>query len=273
MQLSKLTFSLASLVVLFAFLVTPTMAHDTDAGTEGIQHGTVTLTAADHTATPHKPSPMVSSVALADIEAREVGATTGSAKSSTVSGSNVLLVDLTDAADPIKIALDGTAGGTFRVEITFSEAVYDTLAGGTPADADLAIGDLTVTAASRSASGTDIFGAATDGTDITAAVARKVTGVDASNNNILSPDTFVVTFTVPQGVIQTTQTPTPADAANPTPAELQAIADAEATNKLPIDVWVTVPENVVSSATGLVGGTETAGVGNAASMRDVHDRC
>ena len=179
----------------------------------------------------HKDAPAAPSVMLKNIMLGTADAPTGS----TVNGMEVMLVD--DAAAATVVANNGTAPGVFQVEIAFSEDVHATIAGEAPGASDLAAADLMITAASQSDSGTDLLTATSD--PITVGVARR-TSTDAGNNTVQDPRVFILTVTVPAARL---------------PAEL------------PIDVWVTVPADVLYNKTGLVEGTNTYGTGNTASMR------
>ena len=119
---NRLTFSLASLILMFAFglIFAPmsVMAHDVvdddeDApATVGLQHvaGT-TLTQAEHDAQ-HLDAPTVESIELVDIMV-------GSPAVSTVRGDTVRLV--TETGSPALITTD--TAGVFVVKITFSDAL------------------------------------------------------------------------------------------------------------------------------------------------------
>ena len=171
---NRLTFSLASLIFLIAFVAMPVMAHD-----------------ADTTASPpipeghaHLDAPTVESVELVDHM---------TAAGSTVSGSNVMLV-VDPTATPI-VAADGTAAGVFTVKITFSDHLYTDIGGGTRTG-PTAI-DLTVTAAARSASSNNLYAASAADTAVSVAVAGVVndpdtTDVDESDQSKV----FFATFTV-----------------------------------------------------------------------------
>ena len=255
MQLSKLTFSLASLVVLFAFLVTPTMAHDVvddvegTPATIGIQHvaGT-TLTAAEHAAQ-HVDAPTIESIELVDIMARPVGSTdTADDTSSTVSGSNALLVEDVTVDPPILVNLGAATGtGQFQIKITFSEPVYTAITPGTAtAGGDLASTAVVVTAASRATPSTDLVGNdVTVGDPARATDDAETTDVDESLN------TFLITVTVARAAIGDTS------------------ADPVDLGKLPVDVWVNVNANVLYSLNRLVDGTLTYGTRNTASTREM----
>ena len=236
----KMTFSLASLILLIAFLVIPVMAHDTNGDATGIQHGSTNLSAAQHDAIDHKPRPTVT-MALMDIK---VGG------KSTIKGDTVQLVNDADADTLALNPADGTANGEFQVKVTFSEAVYAGV-DSTVRDfnsTDLTSDDLMITAAAQSASGRNLFGTTAD-TTITVSVVRAtdpdntLKPNDPDTNRDPNPSSFILTFTVPL-----------------------ALNDADA-DELPIDVWITVKKDAVFNRTGLVDGTSVFGDGNAASMR------
>ena len=145
----KMTFSLTSLIVLIAFglvFVAPSaMAHlqgtDSDTYDETYHDGdattgagttaapltaTTTPTLASETDHTHRAAPTVTSIELVDVK---IGAATTrlTAGESSVSGTSVILVDDADAADDAAVAktvLTETTPGQFRIKITFSEAVY-----------------------------------------------------------------------------------------------------------------------------------------------------
>ena len=167
---NRLTFSLASLILIFALAAIPAMAHDTAPDVDGVQHGpadaTPPGTIGTHT---HDTAPTVESIDLVDVMARAADSIdTADPTSSTVRGNNVVqLVDDVDAANPI-VADGNTAPGEFLVKITFSEDVYNGSPTAIPADnapkatAPLAItsgvvAGLTVNAA-EVGGGADLFG-------------------------------------------------------------------------------------------------------------------
>ena len=254
---NRLTFSLASLILILALAAIPAMAHDTDTAENapGLQHGgtgdaATTLTQAEHDKQ-HRPAPMLESIKLVDIMARAADSDAGDPASSTVSADGLTVLLLADPAadDPILIVTDGRIAGTFQVEITFEdEAVYSDRAGA--AAAALTDDNFTITASSRSDAVTDLMMASSP---ITIGHSLK-TG---------STNTFIVTFTVPVQVIQPMPPSEPSDP--PTADEIAAIAEAVETNKLPIDVWITLKKDAVYSKTGLVDGVTTYGTGNKAS--------
>ena len=132
MQLSRLTFSLASLILMFAFVVMPAMAHD--------------LTpAADH---PHKDAPTVESIELVDVMVGD---------DSTVDGMKVRLID--NLATPA--IADGTSAGNFLVKITFSEPLYAAI--DSTSFEEVKSGNLMVTAAAESDTSNDLYGSAGGG--------------------------------------------------------------------------------------------------------------
>ena len=254
---NRLTFSLASLIVLIAFglIFAPmsVMAHDlvddveTTPATHGLQHvaGT-TLTQAEHDAQ-HKTAPAVESIELVDIEAREAdSAADTDDTSSTVSGSTVLLVADVDATAPIKTDLTSTTAGQFRVKIMFDADVYNAIAADTAAAAaDLGDAtDLTITAR-LSSGGANVFGTGAVVSIVTADHARVADDTDTDDVDE-SLRGFYLTLSV---------------AADTTNSDF---------SHLPIDVWIRVNEGAVTSRTGLddngvteYGTDNTAGTGDA----------
>ena len=253
---NRLTFSLASLIVLLTFAVMPAMAHDTvpddptTPATLGDQHGTGNTVPTGHT---HATAPTVEDIELVDIM---VGG------ESTARGGSVVLVDDADGATPA-IADGETAAGQFVVKITFSEDVYDgTLeaipTAGAPGTAatdaaadDLEASELTVNASEPSAA-VELFGS---GSITIAALQHQVTGqtvptiataIDADTADL---SVFYVTFEVAAGLFGTEPDGTP-DTAD-----------------LPINIWITVNKNAVFTRTGLVSGSTVYGQGNTASTR------
>ena len=215
---NKLTFSLASLVAMFAigclFMVIPAEAgdpNDDDA------------THTDHT---HRAKPTVKSIELVSVMTKGTGnRTTGN---DTVSGDTVLLVDdVDDATNITLIAVTEaatTTNGQFQLEVTFSEAVYshddfDDVFAIVPNDADLDADEVTITAAARSAPTTNLAAVT-----VIEAI-RKQTGVNANNDAVYSPTTFLLTIQV-------------------TPALYTHLRHAD---KPIIDVWVKVNADAVAS--------------------------
>lgn len=239
----KLTFSLASVFLLLAFAVMPVLAHDPPAGQtfeeahDGVRNSQ-TQSDAEFTAETghsHLPQPAAPTITLVDLM---------TADGSTVKDKDVLIV-VDPTSDPIVATdLTGANDGQFQVKITFAQPVYRASAADTTASStDLALDDLTITAAKRSASGTNIFVSGS----IQAAIARMAddtttSGVDESLNN------FIVTFTVDGDLFHD---------------GTDHIADS-----FPMDIWITVKEDVLFSLDGtLVDGVEKSGRGNMPSMR------
>ena len=228
----KMTFSLASLILMFAFLAMPAMAHDTDPATAGDQpDGHV-----------HKPAPTVTSIELVDLMV---------SGASTVRGSSVVLVEDADAATLALRALDADVAnaGEFQIKVTFSDPVYTDAEIATAAGPnDLETGELTITAASQATPGVNLIGAGVSiaaATDI-ARAADVTTTMDVDE----SLNTFIITFTVTGAIIGDSD------------------ADPAAPGQLPVDVWIAVNADALFSKTGLVNGTDTTGTANAASMRE-----
>ena len=237
---NRLTFSLASLILIFAFVAIPTIAHDVDTATDGQQHATGGTDIGPHT---HNDRPTVSSVELVNVL---VGTT------NTVHGDAVVLVDSVSA--PTAVA-DGTAAGQFLVKITFNEDVYDgtptTLPDGmTPgsltaaAADDLEATELDVIAAEIDKTALNLFGT---GSITISAVQHQVVGATIPTiTAAITADTqdlkvFWVTFAVADTLFggQTGDT-----------------ADSD------IDIWVGVDENAVYNRTKLVGPVTNYGSGN-----------
>ena len=266
---NRLTFSLASLILIFALAAMPAMAHDTDADADGEQHGPSgsTVDVGTHT---HATAPTVESIELVDVMARAADSTaTEDDTSSTVRGNVVQLVTSVNANDPILAAAD--AVGEFLVKITFSEDVYGGTSTAIPGDsdpaaaADLIADELTVTA-SEAGGGANLFGG-TDEISITG-ILHQVVG--NGSVTIPNPDGTGGTLTVV--------------AADATVGDGQIAEDLKvfyvtfsvpaalftAGAELPIDVWVNVNENAVYTRTGLNSQGETEyGQGNTASMREM----
>ncbi|MDE0397306.1 MAG: lamin tail domain-containing protein [Candidatus Poribacteria bacterium] len=284
---NRLTFSLASLILMFAlgliFAPMSVMAHDTvpdvdaDPATQGNQHGGPTSgtdipspakTVGTHT---HDGAPTVESIDLVDVMAYPAGTDNSSdltmlSKSSTVRGSIVQLVVDVDAAIPAIAAAD--AAGQFLVKITFSEDVYGGSPTAIPTDSlaatatDLAAAGLTVTAV-ETGGGADLFGGGTD--EISATIVRQLTG-----QTIPNPDGSGGTLTVV--------------AADATPGDGEIKEDLKvfyvtfevpaalftAGAELPIDLWVNVDEDAVYTRTALNAQGETVyGEGNDESDREM----
>ncbi len=233
---NRLTFSLASLILIFALAAIPAMAHDLDGTTAGLQHaatGGATLTKAAHDAQ-HLPAPTVESIELVD-----------HIMGSTVDGNNVRLVVDPDAT-PIAFAADGTVAGVFTAKITFSDHLYDAVSGGSRIESDDI--DLTVTAAAQSAPSKDLYADTSGDGAVSVAITgvaddTATTGVDES----VQSKVFFATFRVGLSLFGN-----------------QTGEDSD----LPIDVWVTVDAEAGFVPTGLVDGTTTYGTANSASMRE-----
>ena len=231
----KMTFSLTSLILIFALAAIPAMAHDLDTGTPGLQHaatGGDTLTAAEHTAQ-HMDAPTVESVELVDVM---VGT------ASTVSGNDVTLVDDVSAATPA--LADGAAAAEFLVKITFSHPLYGGIDSTTLIDG--AAVTLTVTAAAQSASSNDLF-ATSAGAGAVSAAAVSADDPTTTDTEATTGKVFYATFTVGENLFG---------------------GDTGDASDLPIDVWVTVNANAGFVTTGLINGTTTYGTANTASMRE-----
>ena len=239
MSSRMMTFSLASLIIMFALVAIPVVAHDLDTATDGLQHvasGGETLDAAAHSAQ-HMTAPTVTSIELVNLMVGTMP---------TARDGSVVLVEDADA-DPIAIrALTADSGdGEFQIKVTFSGPVYNAIAAGTAAAAgDLAAADLAVTAASQATPGTNLFAAGVSITDVARMADDAMTmDVDESLN------TFIITATVTAAIIGDSD------------------ADPVEPGSLPVDVWVTVNADVLFNRTGLVNGTNTFGTGNTASSR------
>ena len=243
----KMTFSLASLILLFAFVAMPVMAHDLvddvadTPATHGLQHvaGT-TLTDAEHSAE-HQPAPTVESVELVDTMVEG---------ESTVSGMNVQLID-DFTATPLAIAA-GDSAGSFRVKITFSHDLYAEIAE-TAARATLDAGDFTITAAAQSAPSTNLFNAtAGDGAvSIDGFTADDpATTEDESSGDTAQSKVFFATITVGPNLF--------------------GVEDTD-TSDLPIDVYITVNADAgfVKSGDLDAEGDELFGTGSTASIKEM----
>ena len=259
---NRLTFSLASLILIFALAAIPAMAHDTDDEATGEQHGPSggTVDVGTHT---HDTAPTVASIELVDVMARVATSTdTADSTSSTVRGKVVQLVTDVDAANPIIEA--GDDAGQFLVKITFSEDVYGGSSTAIPTDelaaaaADLLAAGLTVTA-SEEGGGANLFGTGEITIDSivhqvnTATIpipdATADTGTTTVTTDTEDLKVFYVTFSVP-------------------PAFFGG-EDAD-TAALPINVWVNVNEDAVYTRTALNAQGETVyGEGNTASDREM----
>ena len=251
MSTLKMTFSLASLILMFAFVAMPAMAHDTDPGQDGNQHGPSDSIVQVGTHT-HAAAPTVESIELVDIMVD--GASTAR------DGSVVLVAD----ANAANLALaDGvSAAGQFVVKITFREDVYggtlETIptagAPGSPATAatatDLVETELTVNAA-EVGSNQELFGA---NSIIVVPPQHQIEGVTGipTMTAAITADTedlkvFYVTFEVDNALF--------------------GVEEAD-TADLPINIWISVNENAVFTRTGLVNGSTVYGTGNTASTRE-----
>ena len=249
MQLSKLTFSLASLVLLMAFVAMPAMAHlapitnayvpdDHDGVPNEVGDDTTSETNHQHT-----DAPTVGLLELVDLKV-------GTDEESSVSGTNVVLVD--NAGTPTEFTdVVGTAtarpatAGQFQVKITFSDPVYADRTNSTGSTGDLATLDLAVTAASQAAPGVNL-----GNNGVTFTIAR-VAADDADTKDVdESTQTFLVTFVVNASLF----------------GDLSV--DPVEASDLPIDVYVTVKQNVLFTADDtLVGGDLRDGRGNTASSK------
>ena len=239
MSISKMTFSLASLLVMLAFIAAPAMAHD-----------------AVTTTHPHKTAPTVESIELYDAQI-----TTG--KVSTVKGTSVQLVNDIDHGTAITLR-ESDAAGQFGVIVTFSEAVFSDIGAGaaelgnksnTVADRDVLITATPQTGSTDYPSGNNLVDQ-----DANASSGVNVT---ADSATLLTPDTtpsattaeankkYLITFTVADSV-----------------ADLVDDRDAATTtDNDSIDVWITVNADAMFNRTGLVDGTNTYGTGNTVSTR------
>ena len=239
MRLSnKSTFSLACLILLlavgFMFVATSAMAHIGTSGDFATDHDGKNNTDPEN-ADPteihsHLSAPTVG-VALVNLKVGEA---------STVKDPSVQLTDGEEM--PALTDLTMSAPGRFQVKVTFNEAVYNAVDVQQANPSDLAIIDLTITAAKRSAPGTNIFEAGMVG--VTSVLRMEddaeTTEVDESLKN------FIVTFTVDASLF--------GDGTDSNP------------NDLPIDVWITVNEGVLFNLDdSLVNGVAHFGRGNAAS--------
>ena len=237
----KMTFSLASLILLMAFVAMPVMAHMTDAydvnhdGKLNSDTDVADLTELDHT---HLAAPTVTSIALVNVKTKATdAATTGTVP--TVKGSSVLLTDGMEVASLTD--LTESTPGEFQVKITFSGPVY----GEATSDAlgELVGTDLTVTAASQAAANANLFGGGVTVGDVTRMVDDAKTKDVNENLN-----TFLVTITVANSLFG------------------NATADPVEPSDLPIDVWITVDANSLYIRDGgLVDGVVRFGRGNAKS--------
>ena len=241
---NKLTIFSILILLTAAFVAMPVMAHQPPAGQtfaeshDGVRNSDTQAdnefaAETDHS---HLNQPAAPSVTLVD---NMVG-TTSTVKMDSVQ----LIADLT--ADSLALTdLTGANDGSFQVKITFAEPVYAAAASTTTAaDADLTDADLTVTAAKRSDSSTNIFGSGM--VTITSVMRMADDTMTADVNENLN--TFLVTFQVDGDVFH--------DGTN-------AIADS-----FPIDIWINVNEGVLFNLDGnLVDGVPHSGRGNMPSMR------
>ena len=235
----KMTFSLASLLVMLAFIAAPAMAHD-----------------AVTTTHPHKTAPTVESIELYDAQL-----TTG--KVSTVKDTSVQLVNDIDHSTAITLRQSNTAG-QFGVIVTFSEAVFSDI--GAAAEIlvirndTVANRDVLITATPQTGSTTHPAGVNLVNQDANASSGVNVT---ADNATLLTTTTtpsattaeankkYLITFTVADVV-----------------ANLVDDRDADTTtDNDSIDVWITVNADAMFNQTSLVDGTTTYGTGNTVSTR------
>ena len=254
---NRLTFSLASLVLIFGlvFVATPAMAHLANADGTITNTGTI-YRAADHDGldtdgtTPltgpalvaetdhiHRDAPTVTGIELVDVKigADDTAREMASAES-TVQGTSVVLVNNAVPADTDAVTetdLTGSADGEFRVKITFSEGVYlfDEATSTDPVDPAAADNDLPSTSI--------LFVAVSDAaTGVTLPSAASVAEIARDGDN---DDTFLATVIV---------------------------ANANLSD-VPMTVWVSVNANAVfSKAQFNVNPPEQRhGQGNAASSR------
>ena len=246
MRLSnKLTLCILSLFLL-AFAAVPVLAHDPPAGQtfeeshDGVRNDD--QQSADDLAAEsghqHLSQPTISAITLVDLKAAN--------DASTVKGDTVVIVASATADPVVPTVLTAANDGEFQVKITFNEPVYSASADTTTAGAnDLETADLTVTAAKRSASGTNIF---TNGGIQISGIARPAADDTATKDVDESTQVFIVTFTVDGDLFH--------DGTDP-------IDDS-----FPMDIWITVNENVLFSLDGsLVDGVVHSGRGNRASDR------
>lgn len=234
------------LVLMSVFVALPVIAHQPPAGQtfkeshDGVRNSDTQNDAefAAETGHSHLAQPTAPTVTLIDLK---VGAAPGT---STVESNSVQLTTSDGATPPVYTLTDltGQNNGQFQVKITFAEPVYAAADSTSAADADLVAADLTITAAKRSASNANIF---SSGNVTVASVARMADDATttAINENL---NTFIVTFQVDGSVFHD---------------GTAAIADS-----FPIDVWITVKEDVLFNLDGsLVKGVEKSGRGNIAS--------
>lgn len=232
---NRLTFSLASLILMFAFVAMPAMAHDADSdASPPIPEGHV-----------HVDAPVVTSIELVDL-------IDGTA---TVRDSSVTLIQDPNADPVLPIdltAASGTSTGRFQVKVTFSEPVYKALTSTADSPGALAATDLMITAASQAMDGTNLIG---NGINVAAParMADDATTEDVNENL----NTFILTFAVERAIIGDSDA---------TDAEL--IANPTLASDLPVDVWITVNADVLTTLDGsLIDGVSYYGTGNAASAR------
>ena len=234
---NRLTFSLASLILIIAFgLVfgtTSVMAHNGNlASYVGDHDGKLNSdsTQDDPTEEDHSHlDPLTPALMLFDVKVT---------KKSTVKDSSVQLVDDVDGATPALTDLTAATAGQFAVKVTFTKPIYNTLDATTAAANDLISTELTVTAAAQSASGVNLFGGGVS----VSSVARVTDDTDTTDVNE-SLSQFLITFEVAETLFG-------------------------ATDQLPIDVWVQVNQNALTTVDGgLVNGVAKFGRGNNMSAR------
>ena len=246
----KMTFSLTSLILIFAFAAMPVMAHNPvggsgstfDADHDGKSNANADNPDPAETNHTHRAAPTVTSIELVDVKIGADKAARDKADAvSTVSGTSVTLVD--DASfgdsDAVVAITDFTAAATtageFRIKITFSEDVYSSAAeaanyGAPLADAALA-SDLIAASAATTAGITDVAASkAASSVQITALTVTEIVRMDKSSK------VFLATVTVPA-------------------ANLVSV---------PMDVWIGVDANAVVSKGQFSAGQTTDGRGNAA---------
>ena len=242
----KMTFSLTSLILIFALAAIPAMAHDLDTDTEGLQHAASNgpaLTQAEHDAQ-HLAAPTVKSIELVNVMARAANSSAATdPASSTVNGSSVVLVADANVASPGTTTLTdltATDAGQFKVKVTFDQDVYNDRAGATFAADDLVADDFTITAATQADSSTNVFTSSGVQIDSAAGVARMA---KAGATPPFEGAVFLVTFSVPASHFG---------------------GDSGETADLPIDIWVSVNADKLFTKSGLVDGVDFFGTGNTA---------
>ncbi len=274
---NRLTFSLASLILMFALALVamPAMAHDTDSGDDapGNQHGDPDGTTVDVGTHTHDTAPTVASIELVDVMARPADSTDATDdKVSTVRGSIVQLVndiDSTTAGDPV--IADGAAPGEFLVKITFSEDVVEGSPTAIPTDilaataADLVAAELTVTAREVEGGGANLFGT---GEITIAGIVHQVAGASNFPNPAGGGTLTVVAADATPGDGEIKEDLKVFYVTFSVPAAFFGGQDGD-TAALPIDLWVNVNENAVYTRTALNAQGETVyGEGNEASDRE-----